>query len=119
MLKSKFLLTAALRDPSIASLSILAGERDKEEWLQENLDVEFPQNGMILSISLTGSPPEDLVTLVDAVAQAYKNEVLGKEKSRKLNIRDMMERSLQNLNGEIKRKIGGLPRHRQRHGPAD
>src|SRR4051812_20362066 len=39
--KSKFLLTAALRDPGIASLSILAGHRDKEEWLQKNLQVEF------------------------------------------------------------------------------
>ncbi len=104
LLKSKFLLTAAIRDPGVASLSILAGERDKEEWLQENLQVEFPHNGEILSISLTGSPPEDLVRLVDAVAEAYKREVLGKETSRKLNIRDMMERSLQNLNGEIKRK---------------
>jgi succinoglycan biosynthesis transport protein ExoP len=105
LLKSKFLLTAAIRDPGVASLSILAGERDKEEWLQEHLDVEFPQNGEILSISLTGTPPEDLVTLVDAVSQAYTNEVLGKEKSRKLNIRDMMERSLQNLNVEIKHKM--------------
>src|SRR3954451_20534187 len=104
LLKSKFLLTSALRNPSIAALSILAGERDKEEWLQEHLDVEFPQNGEILSISLTGSPPEDLEKLVDAVAQAYTKEVLGKETARKLNIRDMMERSLQNLNAEIKRK---------------
>src|SRR5829696_1716253 len=50
LLKSKFLLTSALRDPGTAALSILAGERDKEEWLQENLQVEFPQNGEILSI---------------------------------------------------------------------
>ena len=28
-----------------AALSILAGELDKEEWLQEHLGVEFPQNG--------------------------------------------------------------------------
>ncbi len=104
LLKSKFLLTAAIRNPGIASLSILAGERDKEEWLQDHLDVGFPQNGEILAISLTGTPPEDLVTLVNAVAEAYKKEVLGKETSRKLTIRDMLERSLQNLNGEIKRK---------------
>jgi capsular exopolysaccharide synthesis family protein len=104
LLKSKFLLTSAIRDPGIASLSILAGERDKEEWLQEHLDVEFPVNGEILSISLTGKPPEDLVALVDAVAEAYNREVIGKEKSRKLTIRDMVERSLLNLNEEIKHK---------------
>ena len=104
LLKSKFLLTSALRDPGIAALSILAGERDKEEWLQEHLDVEFPQNGEILSISLTGTPADDLVLLVDKVAEAYKTEVLGNETARKLNIHDMVERSLQNLQTEIKRK---------------
>ncbi len=103
-LKSKFLLTTAIRDPGIASLSILASATDKEEWLQEHLDVEFPQNGEILSISLSGSPPDDLVSLVNAVAEAYNKEVIGTEKSRKLNIRDMLEKSLLNLQAEIKRK---------------
>jgi polysaccharide biosynthesis transport protein len=104
LLKSKFLLQSALRDPSIAALSILAGEPDKEEWLQEHLDVEFPQNGEILSISLTGTPPDDLVLLVNKVAQAYKTEVLGNETARKMTIHDMVERSLQTLQAEIKHK---------------
>jgi capsular exopolysaccharide synthesis family protein len=104
LLKSKFLLKSALRDPSIAALSILAGERDPEEWLQEHLDVEFPQNGEILSISLSGTPADDLVLLVNSVAQAYKTEVLGDETARKMNIHDMVERSLQKLQAEIKRK---------------
>ncbi len=65
LLQSKYVLTSALRDPGIASLSILAGARDKEEWLQDHLDVQFPQNGEILSISLSGTPPEDLALLVE------------------------------------------------------
>jgi capsular polysaccharide biosynthesis protein len=105
VLRSKFLLTAALRNPSVAALSILADESDKEEWLQENLEVEFPQNGELLAISLTGTPPEDLETLVNAVAEAYDREVISREKQRKLTIKDMLERSLQNLNADIKRKF--------------
>ena len=105
MLRSKFLLTSALRNPSVAALSILAGETDKEEWLQENLEVDFPQSGELLSIRLTGTPPEDLEALVNAVAEAYDREVISREKSRKLTIKDMLERSLQTLNGEIKRKF--------------
>ena len=54
LLKSNFVLTAAIRPPGIASLSVLAGEPDPVEWLQENLVVDFPQNGEILSISLSG-----------------------------------------------------------------
>ena len=45
------------------------------------------------------------VMIVDAVAGAYKREVLGDGNNRgDLTMRDMLERSLQNLNAEIKRK---------------
>ena len=102
-LKSKHVLTSAIRDPGVNSLSILAGIRDKEEWLQQHLDVEFPQNGEILSISLSGSQDQDLETLVDAVATAYKKEVLGNEKQRKMTIREMLAHSLESLQADIKR----------------
>lgn len=106
LLKSKFLLTSALRNPGIASLSVFAGVPDSEEWLKDHLEVSFPQDGEILSISLSGtaSQADDLIRVVDAVAEAYISEVLGNERDRKLKIRDMLERSLQNLQTEIKRK---------------
>lgn len=107
LLKSKFLLTSALRNPGVASSPVFAGVHDAEEWLQDHLEVSYPENGQILAISLSGpeSQAGDLSLIVDAVAGAYDREVLSKEKSRRLNVRDMMERSLQNLNGEIKRKM--------------
>jgi succinoglycan biosynthesis transport protein ExoP len=107
LLKSKFLLTSALRDPGVASLSVFAGVRNPEEWLQDHVNVSFPENGEVLAISLSGpeSQAHDLSVIVDAVAGAYNKEVIGKEKSRRLNVRDMMERTLQNLNGDIKRKL--------------
>jgi hypothetical protein len=106
LLKSKFLLTSALRDPAVASLSVFAGVRDPEEWLQNHLEVSYPQNGEILAIELRGpaSQANDLRLIVDAVAEAYQKEVLGAEKSRKLTQRDMVERGLRNLNDEIKHK---------------
>jgi succinoglycan biosynthesis transport protein ExoP len=106
MLKTKFLLTSALRNPGIASLSVFAGVRDPEEWLQDHLDLSYPENGELLAISLQGpaSQASDLALIVDAVAEAYKREVLGQETDRKLKQRDMLERSLQNLQAQIKRK---------------
>src|SRR3954469_21424254 len=105
-LKSNYVLTAAVRNPGIASLSALAGESDPVEWLQENLTVDFPQNGEILSISLSGDElSEDLVRLVDAVANAYKVEVIGAERQRRLATRDLLTRNLEDLNNEIKRDM--------------
>jgi capsular exopolysaccharide synthesis family protein len=106
LLRSDFVLTSAIRKPGIASLSVLAGEPDAVEWLQENLQVQFPEEGEILSIALAGDEPfaTDLVTLVDAVAHAYDTEVLAREKQKKLTTRDLLARSLDNLKEEIGRK---------------
>jgi capsular exopolysaccharide synthesis family protein len=106
LLKSNFVLTAAIRNPGIASLSALAGRADPVVWLQDNLVVEFPQNGQILSISLSGNElSEDLVALVDAVAKAYKDEVIGEQRQRRLGTRDLLSRNLDQLNSEVKQKL--------------
>lgn len=106
LLKSNYVLKAALRPAGIASLSALAGETDPEEWLQDNLIVDFPQNGEILSITLSGDElSTDLVLLVDAVAKAYQEEVLEKERQRRLNNRDLLARSYENLNADTKHKM--------------
>jgi hypothetical protein len=106
LLRTKFVLSSALVNPGIAALPALSSSDDKEAWLQDHLEVEFPQNGEILSISLSGpeSQKTDLVAIVDAVAAAYKKEVLGAERQRRLTIRDMVAKSLENLQMELKRK---------------
>ena len=106
LLKSNYVLTAAIRPAGIASLSALAGETDPVEWLQDNLAVDFPQNGEILSITLSGDElPEDLVRLVDAVAKAYQDEVIEKERARRLANRDLLARNLEDLGVNTKRKM--------------
>ncbi len=106
LLKSKFLLRSALRNRGVAALPVFAGVADPEEWLQDHLDVSFPQNGELLAITLNGSASQsdELCQIVNAVAEAYVKEVLGAEKSRHLGQRDLLEKSLLNLNAEIKRK---------------
>ena len=107
LLKSNFVLTAAIRPADISSLSVLAGEKDQVEWLQDNLVVDFPQNGEILSISLSDDNEysDDLKHLVNAVAKAYNEEVIEKERTRRLTNRDLLARNLEDLNVKIKRKM--------------
>src|SRR4029079_17170408 len=52
LLKSRFVLSSALVNPGIASLSVLGSSDDKEAWLQDHLEIEYPHEGEILSISL-------------------------------------------------------------------
>jgi hypothetical protein len=107
LLKSNYVLTAAIRPPGIASLPVLQVQRDPVAWLQDNLKVEFPRDGEILSISLSGTEghQQDLVRIVDAVAKAYQEEVIEKERQRRLNNRDLLARNFENLSADTKRKM--------------
>lgn len=106
LLGSYFVLQAAVRDRSIASLSIFAGEPDPVSWLQKNLAVDFLNQGEILSISLTGDDPStDLKLVVDAVAKAYQEEVLYKNQQERLVTQDALTKSYGKLKDELSRKL--------------
>ncbi len=107
LLQSDFVLAAAIRNPNVGSLSILQRHGDPVKWLQGKLVVNYPENGCLLSISLTGneSEKEDLAPLIDAIALAYRNEVIDEERQQRLVFRDMLSRNIDNLNGEYKRKL--------------
>jgi hypothetical protein len=106
LLKSYYVLNAALRQPGIAALPYFKGQADPVTWLQNRLDVDFPQYGEILAIRLRGSSEygSDLVQIVDAVAKAYRNEVIYEEKQRRLASRDLFARALESLKKEVDRK---------------
>ncbi len=119
LLKSYFVLQTAVRDPDIASLSILADVPDHVEWLQYNLDVEFPQQGEILSISLTDDgPADDLVALVNAVAKAYEEEVVFVDQQQRLGTSDLVAKSLKKLEGRDPARVGRFPGNRSRRRPS-
>lgn len=105
-LKSYYVLTAALRNPSVAGLSILANEKDPVEWLDQHLTVDFPQDGEVLRLTLSANgPPEQIVTILNAAAKAYQDEVVMAERQQHLSIRDLQHRNLNDLNREIKEKL--------------
>jgi capsular exopolysaccharide synthesis family protein len=103
-IRQYFVLNAAIRKPGVASLSALAGEKPID-WLNERLEVTYPQQGEYLTISLTGPElPDDLVKLVQAVADAYEAEVLFKDDARRLGTRDQLNKSLKKIQEEIRQK---------------
>ena len=105
-LTSYYVLQSAVRNPGVASLSVFAGVPDPVQWLQENLEVDFPQNGELLSISLSANaPPEDLARLVDEVTKAYEDEVVFADNQTRLSTRDLLSQSLKKTNEELSDKL--------------
>lgn len=105
-LKANYVLTAAIRTPGIAGLSILANEKDPVEWLDQHLTVDFPQDGEVFRLALSANgPPDQVVTILNAVAKAYQDEVVSDERQRSIGKRDLLQRNLNDLNKEIKDKL--------------
>lgn len=76
LIKSRFVLNAALRQPQIAKLSMVQEQVDPVEWLGQELKVAYSGGSEILSISLAGNRPQELASLVNAVKDAYLNGVV-------------------------------------------
>lgn len=74
LLKSRFVLLAALRDPKVAALPSIKTMDDPVRWLERQVNADY--NGEVLSISMTGTQSSELATIVNAVVKAYINEVV-------------------------------------------
>jgi hypothetical protein len=103
MLRSYFMLEAAVRKPGISSLATFGGDVDPKKWLDENLETEYLQDGEYLAISLKGSESQmdDFTLIVDAVAKAYADEMVYNERARRSAFKDLLSRSLEDINKKI------------------
>ncbi len=82
VVKSQLVLNAALQDEKISQLGLVREHpNDMIEWLNKELVVNFADGPEILSISLTGDEPTDLVPLVNAIMKAYLKEFVLREET--------------------------------------
>jgi capsular exopolysaccharide synthesis family protein len=77
--RSPMVLVAALRDPNVARTSIIRAQDEPDEYLKGALKVTSPGIEYI-RIALSGEHPKELQTIVNAVKEAYFEEVVSKEK---------------------------------------
>jgi len=76
MIQSRFVLNAALRQPGISDLETVRTKTYPLEWLEDNIAVDTYNSPEILKISLAGGNPEDITKIVNAVKDAYLDEVV-------------------------------------------
>ena len=68
--------------PGIAELPTIQEQKtDPEEWLETQLIAEFKPGSEIMRLSLAGEREKDVVAIVNAVGEAYLEEVLTKDHS--------------------------------------
>jgi len=120
LLRSPVVLTAALRKPGIAALSIYQREEaDPIAWLRENLDVSFPGDSEIMQVSLTDPNTAEAVTVLRAVVDAYLSEIVETERNRRARELANLEEILAGKEREIRQKRTTLKQLANELGTAD
>ncbi len=81
LITSPFVITAALRQPGINELRCIRQQDDPVVWLRRKIKVSFPGGAEIMRVSLKGKDPKEAATLVQAVIDAYQDEVVYIERA--------------------------------------
>jgi hypothetical protein len=84
LVKSRIVLNQALRDPKVANLKMIRQHPlDPAEWLEGQLQVDYSAGPDILTISLSGNDGDELKAIVEAVTQAYLDEMVDMDRKRR------------------------------------
>lgn len=110
MLESRLVLSAALKQASVAKLPILTKMSDPIEWLESQLHVDFAPGSEILRISMTGEKPEIPMLLVNAVTQAYMDEIVDVEMKQSRQRYDLLKSTWNRYQESLREKRKQLKR---------
>ncbi|TWU22646.1 hypothetical protein [Bythopirellula polymerisocia] len=106
LLKSQFVLMAALSRRDVAELNAVVSRRPNElQWLNDELEVSFPGESKILMINYEGgADPEEMKKIIDAVVEAYMNEVVVAKRISDIEDTHRLEKLLKQLAVELRSK---------------
>jgi uncharacterized protein involved in exopolysaccharide biosynthesis len=93
LMKSPYVLQAALRKPGIEDLETLreAGA-DPIGWLSRGLMVSATPESEVVQVRLRGKNAQDVAKILNAVTNSFLEDVVNKERTERLGRRDALEK---------------------------
>ncbi|WP_406695893.1 polysaccharide biosynthesis tyrosine autokinase [Singulisphaera sp. Ch08] len=110
LLESRLVLGAALKQPRVAKLQVLTNMSDPIEWLEKQLLVDFAPGSEILRISMSGEKPEIPMLLVNAVTEAYLDEIVDVEMKQSRQRYDLLKSTWSRYQENLREKRKQLKR---------
>jgi polysaccharide biosynthesis transport protein len=104
LLRSHFVLTAALRDPEVAALPMLRAQPDPVRFLEEELIVEKSDGSELLKPKLSGSDPRAITQIVNAIHDAYFREVVVQDLVKKQAKLEAIDKEISRIQKDLERK---------------
>jgi hypothetical protein len=107
LIRSRLVLSAAVRNPGIARLPSIKGRPDLVAWLEQFLEVTNPKDTEILQVSLapgSGLSAEDQATFINAIVRSYVDEVVRVDQKRYIERRDQLRKIKESYAELLKKK---------------
>jgi Mrp family chromosome partitioning ATPase/capsular polysaccharide biosynthesis protein len=111
LIKSEFVLNAALRD--IKDLPTIKAQSDPIKYLDEELQVTWQDGSEVIRVSFKGTEPQDAKKIVDAVQNAFMNEVVQKD----VNEKKIFLKKVEDAQAEMLRILNGKAGDKAKPGP--
>lgn len=104
LIKSRFVVNAALRRPGIGELSTVRAQQFPVQWLQSSITVGQYNSPEILQISMSGDRPDELTAIVNAVKDAYLDEVVLADRKKRIARLNDLERIYNQTEDKVRQK---------------
>jgi capsular exopolysaccharide synthesis family protein len=103
LMKSPYVLQAALRKPGIEGLETLreAGA-DPIGWLSRGLMVTASPESEVVQVRLRGKNAQDVAKILNAVTNSFLEDVVNKERTERLGRRDALEKKFKENMAELR-----------------
>lgn len=109
-IKSRSVLTAALRVPKVVACRTMSTVGHPVEWLMKELNVNEQISPEFLKISLQGEYPEDLALIVNAVKESYLKEVVYNERNKRIENLRKAEESHRDVDKRVRAALQEIER---------
>jgi capsular exopolysaccharide synthesis family protein len=103
LMKSPYVLQAALRRPGIEGLETLQeAVPDQVGWLSRAVQITATPDSEVVQVKLRGKKADDVAKLVNAVTSAFLDDVVNKERTERLGRRDALEKKFKENMAELR-----------------
>ncbi len=108
LLRSPGVLTAALQREAVARLPLVTQQIGTLSWLQNAVNVTFPDEAEIMQVSFTCEDQRTAETLTDTIVDVYLQDHVYGEHQEKLNRINTLQKAETETEASLRKKRSGL-----------
>lgn len=107
---SRLVLDAALAKAGVKGLTLVRKQPDPAAWLEKQIQVDYVFGSEILRIGMTSEDPKAAAMLVNAVTQAYLEEVVQAETKQRVDRQALLQENWDEYQERLRAKRDELKR---------